>query len=321
MADDDPRSQLNLFPRPGAPGEYGPPVTNAGPISASSSLASASGAFYEHMLRQGFAENTVKAFVGDLRIFAKFFAGNKTIGEIATKDLNDFLTWLRSGRGKPCSSKSYARRVTTLKVFFGWLHESGVLPDDPAANVVHYHAVSPLPDILYDDEVERLLRVTRDMLWASKPDARPFVLVSLLLQTGIKKAECMAIRLTHLDRSNPQAPVIHVRHPNPRMAHKERRLAISQQLGIALQQYLNEYKPQTNLFECTARNLEYVLADAGSLAEIKKPVSFEALRWTAAVQDFRAGMPLERLRLKLGLSKITWQETAEKIRRLGSPAF
>lgn len=318
---DESGEQLSLFPRPGAPGEYGPPVTTTGPIMASSSLASAIGAFYEHMLRKGFADNTVKAFLGDLRILAKYLAPNKPIGQIATQDLNRFLTWLVSGRGKPCSSKSYARRVTALKVFFGWLQESGVLEFDPAAPVIHQRAVSPMPDILYDDEVERLLRVTRDMLFGSKPDARPYVLVSLLLQTGIKKAECMAIELNHLDRSNLQAPVLHVRHPNPRMAHKERKLALSAQFGIALQQYLQEYKPKTHLFECTARNLEYVLADAGRRAEINKPVSFEVLRWTSAVLDFRAGMPLERLRQKMGLSKITWQEAGERIRRLGGPTF
>jgi integrase/recombinase XerD len=131
----------------------------------------------------------------------------------------------------------------------------------------------------------------------------------------------MALELTHLDRSNPQAPVLHVRHPNPRMTHKDRRLALSPQLSIALQQYLHEYKPKKYLFECTARNLEYVLADAGRRAEINKPVSFEVLRWTSAVLDFRSGMPLERLRQKMGLSQITWQEAAQRIRRLGGPTF
>lgn len=318
---DEPREQLSLFPRPGAPGEYGPPVTTPGPISADSTLASAIGAFYEHMLRKGFADNTIKAFLGDLRILTKYLAPNRPIGTIGTQDLNNFLTWLVSGRGKPCSSKSYARRVTTLKVFFAWLHESGILPNDPAAPIIHLRAVSPMPEILYDDEIARLQRVTQDMLFGPKPDARPYVLVNLLLQTGIKKAECMAIELSHIDRSNPQAPVLHVRHPNPRMAHKERKLALSPQWGIALQQYLQEYKPKTRLFECTARNLEYVLEDAGRRAEINKPVSFEVLRWTSAVLDYRAGMPLERLRQKMGLSKITWQEAAERIRRLGGPTF
>ncbi|MDH7485520.1 MAG: tyrosine-type recombinase/integrase [Anaerolineae bacterium] len=296
-------------------------ATAAPSLTAQSSLAEAQEPFREHMLRQGFAENTIKAFLGDLNILAGYLGSHKPVGEIATRDLNDFLAYLLLRRGKPCSPKSYARRVTTLKVFFGWLAESGVLPHDPAAALVHRPTPTPLPAILYDDQVERLLSVTRDLLWAPQPDARPYLLVSLLLQTGIKKSECMGIELQHLDLSNPRAPVLFIRYRNPRMAHKERRLALSPQLLPALQQYLRQYQPQVRLFECTARNLEYVLGDMARLADIPGGVSFEQLRWTAAVRDYRRGVPEEQLRQKLGLSRISWRDTLEKIRRLAAPAL
>lgn len=45
-------------------------------------------------------------------------------------------------------------------------------------------------------------------------------------------------------------------------------------------------------------------------------VGFETLRWTCAVRDFRKGVPEDRLRQKMGLSKISWRETREKILRL-----
>lgn len=311
--------QLDLFPQRGRKGEYGPPVASISPLLTDSSLATAAGAFYEHMLRQGFSDNTIKAFLGDLRLLAKFLGQNKPVNEIGTQDLNDFLSWLKTGRGKPCSPKSYARRVTTLKVFFQWLNQAEILPEDPAAFLVHQRATSPLPDILFDSEVDRLLRATRDKLWATKPDARPYVLVSLILQTAIKKAECMAIELDHIDQSNPNQSILHVRHPNPRMTHKERKIALSTQLSLALRQYVNEHKPTRSLFECTARNLEYVLSAVGREAEISKAISFEALRWTSAVLDYRAGTPEDQLRRKLGLSKVTWQDTHERIRRLAAP--
>ncbi|MBC8448094.1 MAG: tyrosine-type recombinase/integrase [Chloroflexi bacterium] len=290
-------------------------------LTTQSSLAEARDPFREHMLRQGFAENTVKAFLGDLNILAKYVGGHKPVGEIATWDLNDFLDYLLLRRGKPCSPKSYARRVTTLKVFFGWLAESAVLPNDPSAALVHRPTTTPLPSILYDDQVERLLSATRDMLWAPQPDARSYLLVSLLLQTGIKKGECMGIELQHLDLSNPRAPVLFIRYTNPRMAHKERKLALSPQVLPALQQYRRQYQPQVRLFECTARNLEYVLHDAAKLADIPGGVSFEQLRWTAAVRDYRRGVPEEQLRQKLGLSRISWRDTLEKVKKLAAPAL
>ncbi len=290
-------------------------------LTATSSLLEASRAFEDHMLRQGFSENTIKAFAADLRLFAKHAGANRPVGQVGQADLEAFMTWLSTERDVPCSPKSYARRLTTLKVFFGWLAAAEVLPKDPAAPLVHIHPTTPMPEILYDSQISDLLRVTRDLLWAPKPDARPFVLVTLLLQTGIKKGECMEIKLEHIDLSNTQAPVLYVRYLDPRKTLKERKLALGPTFTAVYRQYLREYQPKEYLFECTARNLEYVLEEAATLAEIKGGVSFEQLRWTCAVRDYRNGMPADQLRQKLGLSLITWRETLPKIQKLARPAL
>jgi integrase/recombinase XerD len=131
----------------------------------------------------------------------------------------------------------------------------------------------------------------------------------------------MSIQLEHIDTSNSQMPVVYIRYENPRHAHKERTLALSPQLVPVLRQYLQQYEPARRLFECTARNLEYVLGGVAESAEIPGGVSFEQLRWTAAVRDYRRGMPEERLRQKMGLSRISWRETLDKIQRLTGPAL
>ena len=131
----------------------------------------------------------------------------------------------------------------------------------------------------------------------------------------------MGIALNDIDRSNPTAPVLYIRYKNPRMHHKERKLALSPELMHTLDGYLETYQPHRNLFECTARNLEYILRDTAQFAGLKDGVSFEMLRWTCAVRDFRSGMDPERLRKKLGLSKISWYETEEKLRKLAEPAL
>lgn len=285
------------------------------------SLAAAASAFHGHMLRQGFSDNTIKAFQADLRLFSKYTGANRAIRNIGQADLEQFMAWLRTDRGVPCSPKSYARRLTTLKVFFGWLAESGLLTTDPAAPLPHEPPTTPLPTVLYDNQVNDLLRATRDLLWAAKPDSRPYLLATLILQTGIKKNECMEIKLEHIDLSNPQAPVLYVRYTDPRKTLKERKLALGPNFTPAYRQYLREYKPKEYLFECTARNLEYVLTDAAALAGIKGGVSFEQLRWTCAVRDFRNGMPADQLRAKMGLSLITWRETLPKIQKLARPAL
>ena len=43
------------------------------------------------------------------------------------------------------------------------------------------------------------------------------------------------------------------------------------------------------------------------------------LRWTGAVRDYVSGADEVRLRQKLGISDVTWQETRKKIKTLASP--
>jgi integrase/recombinase XerD len=105
------------------------------------------------------------------------------------------------------------------------------------------------------------------------------------------------------------------------MQYKERRLRLPPGWGRTLAQYRRVYEPQEILFPCTARNLEYVLSHIAEQARLGQGISFEMLRWTCAVRDYKAGMQAKRLRQKLGLSKVTWRQTSQKIARLAGPAL
>ncbi len=285
-------------------------------LSARSPLRVAIDAFAPYMQQQDFSPHTIAAFQSDLQILSEYIGAGTAIGEISTQQLNQFARWLVSGRGVPCSPKSLARRVTTLKVFFGWLAEGGVLTDDPSAAVIHRPAIAPLPRVLSDAEVDNVLQTTQALRTAEQSDPRPHLLVTLILQTGVKKGECMGIVLNHIDLSEPQQPVLWVRYASPRRRHKERRLPLPQGWPETLAEYRAQYQPQGQLFPCTARNLEYVLKDIAERASIADGLSFETLRWTCAVRDYQAGMPADALRHKLGLSTISWREVGPKIAQL-----
>jgi integrase/recombinase XerD len=282
------------------------------------------GAFEEHMRHEGFSENTIKAFRSDLNILTQFTGAGRAVGDISTQDLNDYLEWLQVGRGVPCNAKSLARRLTTLKVFFGWLVEVGVLDVDPAAPVAHQPVSTPLSQILSDEQVERMLAVTRALRHpdsGARADTRPHLLVTLMLQTGMKKGECMNIVLNHLDFSDPNSPSVWIRYQDPRRRHKERKLRLLKEWPDVFQEYRAQYTIEEAVFPCTARNLEYVLADVAQAADLPKGLSFEMLRWTSAVRDYKAQMPAERQRQKMGLSKASWREVKVKLARLAQQAL
>lgn len=313
--------QLDLFSLPHG-GEFGKPIAEVtAPLLADSSLAATMLPFREHMLREGFTNNTVSAFLGDMRLLMRYLGASTPLSEVTTAQLDRFLAWLARGRGVPCSAKSYARRVTTLKVFFEWLKANKVLGHDPAYAILQQRAQSPLPQILYENQIEEMLRIARQLMDGEKPDARPHLLITLVLTTAIKKSECMAIKLSHLDLSAADAPVVFIRYENARYRLKERKLRLPADFPQILPRYLEQYSPKENLFECTARNLEYVLDEIATRAGLAEGLSFEMLRWTCAVRDLKSGMDEDHLRLKMGLSPISWYETSTKLRILAAPAL
>lgn len=309
MADD---GQSPLFPGQAAPEEA--------QLNADSPLHVALTHFEQHMLDKGFAVNTVKAFVSDVRLLGKYLGPAEAIGDIGTQNLNDFLNWLLHERDVPCSPKSYARRVTTLKVFFGWLSETEILLANPANAVIQRSVSSPLPNAPTPADLAQALAVTerwREGEDSHKPDVRPHMLLTLLLETGIKKGEAMALEPQHIDSADPDRPFLFVQYKNPRLRYKERKIPVSTEWIEILQEYLQQYRPDSTIFTCTARNLEYILTDIADAAGLDKGLlSFENLRWAAALRDYRHEVSQDEIRQKLGLSKVTWRETKNKLDKI-----
>ncbi len=298
------------------------PLSETRTPTSQSSLVAAATAFHDEMIRRGLSQHTIKAFSLDLKLFATHIGADRKVGSISARDIGNYMRWLKDEREIKSSVKSLERRLTTLKVYFKWLTDSKIIAVDPAAPMVHERSVDPLPKILYDDQIARLLTVARQSMNADKPDVRPYLLASLLLHTGMKKSEVASILLEHIDLSDPHAPTLWVRYGNPRYARKERRLTLPKDFADSLAAYRAQYHPKQKLFECSARNMEYVLTNLGKEAGLTEGVSFEGLRMTAAVRDYKHGMAPDTMRKKFGLSQITWNsETLPRIKQLAEAAL
>jgi site-specific recombinase XerD len=272
---------------------------------------------WEMYLRdQGRSIYTIKAFLGDLALLSNYLPPDRTLGGVTVKDLNNFLQWLQTGRGVACSPKSLARRVTALKAFFRWLHRAGVLTLDPAEKVLQQSVISPLPEVLTRVEEKVALEVADGYRRAKKPDARPYLLLALLLATGVKKGECLTISLNHIDLETPDGAILFVRYASPTNRYKERKIGLPAKWVEAYQEYLEQYKPQDTVFPWSPRRLEYLLEDIGKDAGLTKHLSFDMCRWTCALNDWRNGVDPEQVRQKMGVSKIQWREVSLKLRQL-----
>lgn len=264
-----------------------------------------------------FSLHTIKAFGYDLGLLAQYRRDHKkdthAIGELTTADLHEWLQSLN------CTPKSYARRVTSLKSFFRWLTQTNALSHDPAAPLIQQSVLSPLPEFLTRAEVEQALQAAQALQQSEKPDVRPLVLFSLLLQTGIKKNECLNLRPHHVDLANPDEPVLWIRfeeQKDPKHHYKERKLLLDKSWLPAYRAYLAQYEPRDKLFPWSPRRLEYLLEDITKAAGLKKHISFEMCRWTCAVRAAQAGTDYNTIRQRLGLSKIQWREIGMKLEKL-----
>jgi integrase/recombinase XerD len=285
-------------------------------LSAQTPLAPAIQAWEMYLNDQGRSPNTVKAFLSDVRILTQYLPPDRTLGAITTEDLNRYFDWMEKERGVPCSPKTLARRITSTKSFFRWLHQFGVLLIDPAEKVPNRSVLAPLPTVLTEEERIRVLDTANRHRMDEKPDARPFALLSLLLTTGVKKSELRGIHLNHIELDAPDGAYVFIRYASPTNRYKERKIPLTEEWVHVYREYLAQYQPVDQLFPWSPRRLEYLLEDIGEEAGLDKHLSFVMCRWTCSLTDYKNGMEPDKIRQKLGISKIQWREIKMKLRKL-----
>src|SRR5437879_5406937 len=263
-----------------------PPLVRTNPLTDQSSLSACIIPYQQDLKLRGKSDYTVTCFLSDLKMFSDFAGRDTPVGRITKEQLTDWLMKLKFGtKGRAPAPKTMARRVTFLKNFFSWLAREGVIREDPSASLVLERPLPPLPQLLFDDEVQRLLQ-------SATEEPRAHCLVYLILHAGLKKEEVMGLKMEHIDLSNPDMPTITVHFEAATgKQHRERRLALPAEFTTILKRYLAKYHPTSELFVCTDRNLNYVLARAVKAANIKKRVTLQLLRDTFAVQQLQTGIP------------------------------
>src|SRR5947209_9912004 len=227
-----------------------PPLVRTNPLTDQSSLTACFIPYSQDLKLRGKSDYTVTCFLSDLKMFSDFVGRDTPVGRISKEQLTDWLMKLKFGtKGQTPAPKTMARRVTFLKNFFSWLAREGVIREDPSSSLILERPLPPLPQLLFDDEVQRLLD-------AAAEDSRCHCLVYLVLHAGLKKEEVMGLKLEHIDLSNPQEPTISVHFAaSTGKQHRERRLTLPAAFSGILQQYRARYRPTNELFACTDRNL------------------------------------------------------------------
>lgn len=143
--------------------------------------------FISHLKSQGKSEFTIVAYKKDLEQFIGFLTTREKsdIREVKKEDVEGFIAKLLTDN---YTKKSASRKLNSIRTFFRYLKNLGIIEQNPSLDVSHPKYTSSAPRILSKLEYHAL----RDF---AKDDARTYALIEVLLQTGIKIGELAGIHI------------------------------------------------------------------------------------------------------------------------------
>ena len=147
--------------------------------------------FVTYLKSQGKSDFTVIAYKKDLEQFVGFLTSKEKndIREIKKEDIDAFINKLLQDN---YTKKSASRKLNSIRTFFRYLKNEGVVEQNPSLDVSHPKYSQAPPRIFSKLEY----RALRDL---GKEDARTYALIEVLLQTGVKIGELANLRLSDIE--------------------------------------------------------------------------------------------------------------------------
>ena len=173
---------------------------------------------------RGASPNTLDAYRRDLSHFDSFLSG--TASGAQSDDLRQYLDQLHTLELSP---RTLARRLSCLRQFYKFLFAEQVRTDDPTSVLDSPRQGLRLPKYLDEDEVNRLLEISRK--GESPSRLRLIAIIELLYATGLRVSELVALPKAAVVRDRP---VIIVRGKG----NKERMVPIGVPARTAVTSYL-----------------------------------------------------------------------------------
>lgn len=204
---------------------------------------------YLHYLRveRGLSENTLTSYRQDLLEAVHYF--KKTVSKFSEVDQFLILDYLQTLQNDNKARNTVIRTVSSLRRFFQYLVQFGIVKEDPMLKVDSPKKAQGLPDVLTEQQVDLLL-ATPDT--GKKLGVRDRAILETLYATGLRVSELINLKLVDLHLSMNLLQTIG-------KGDRERIIPIS---DVALD-WLNRYLKTTRLALLKNRtNTDYVFLNA-----------------------------------------------------------
>lgn len=242
---------------------------------------------------EGKSERTLRRYQPELEKLVAFL--NKKLYEVSPYDLRLYLSLYKEQR--KISNRTLENMRKTISAFFSWLHDEGVITQNPARAV---------KQIKYDKIVRKpFSAVDREKLKNVCCQLRDLALTEFLYASGLRVSEIVSLDRTSIDFVTREATVIG-------KGGKERRFYLSEVCAEYLRQYLNSRcDDNAALFvgtkspyrRLTKEGVEYIVKDLGRRAGVSN-VHPHRFRRTLATDLVRKGVPIQDVARILGHSDL-----------------
>lgn len=186
------------------------------------------------------APSSRSAYRADVEAFVAWAsAADPPIGspaEVDRRAVRRYLAHLASGspERRPLHPRSIARRLSSLRRWFGWLRRHGHVGSDPTAGLSAPRGEHRLPAVLKSDEIHRLLEEPPDAVLDDPPAIRirDDAICELLYGSGLRVGELVGLRTGDVDLAAGFVTVLG-------KGAKERRVPVSPPAARAVRRWLD----------------------------------------------------------------------------------
>jgi len=152
--------------------------------------------FFNYLtVEKGLSVNTLNAYGRDLSAYADFLRKKNNIIEPTVIEQTDVLAYLVVLKENGLSPRSRARVLSALRSFHRFLIRENYVNHDPTALIESPRILSPLPHLLSETEVEKLLSAP---VGDSPLVLRDRAMLEVLYATGMRVSELVGLRLGDL---------------------------------------------------------------------------------------------------------------------------
>ncbi|OLE67286.1 MAG: site-specific tyrosine recombinase XerD [Acidobacteria bacterium 13_1_20CM_2_68_7] len=267
-------------------------------------------------VERGLAKNSILAYGRDLAKFGRYLtAKSRTPRQIRQGEIDEFARRL-SGQG--LSSKSIARALNAVRMFYRYLVMEKVVTQDPTAQIRSPRTLKTLPRYLTLEEVDHLLAAPDP---GSPLGLRDAAMVEMLYATGLRVSELISLRQRDLNMEAGYLRCVG-------KGSKERVVPLGRQAVARIRAYLDGARPEIlrgashpSLFlnnrggPMSRQGFWKILKKHGRAVGLRSRLSPHVLRHSFATHLLERGADLRSVQMMLGHADISTTQIYTHINR------